>query len=81
MNDGDDTQGTGELQWCYTHRPGLRRLSGADSDHDEHHKWSMLTQELTPGLKAGHDEFVPLNAEAIIAEARAKLKNRTTRGN
>jgi len=47
-----------------------------DRERDEQRKWAWLRSELKPGLQADESEFVPLDADSIIKEARARRKAR-----
>jgi hypothetical protein len=42
----------------------------------EQQRWNWLKQELTPGIQATELEFVPLDAESVIAEAKARKQAR-----
>lgn len=39
--------------------------------------WSGLEKELMPGMQADESEFVPLDAQAVILEAKARTQART----
>jgi hypothetical protein len=43
---------------------------------EEKKKWALLRQNLKPGAEAAEHEFIPLNADEIIAEAKARKKKR-----
>ena len=42
----------------------------------EQQRWSWLEQELTPAMQAAESELVPLDAELVIAEAKARKMGR-----
>jgi hypothetical protein len=42
----------------------------------EQQRWNWLRQELTPVMQATESEFVPLDAELVIAEAKARKRVR-----
>lgn len=50
----------------------IRDLIRHDYDREQALKWEALEQELAPGLAADKSEFVPLDADAILAEARQR---------
>ena len=50
----------------------IRDLVRRDYEQEEHRRWGLLENELTPGMKADESEFVPLEAESILAEAKAQ---------
>ena len=44
---------------------------------EEERKWAWLRAELKAGMNASRDEFIPLDAEKIIKEARARFNSRS----
>ena len=48
----------------------VRDLIRSDFKRLETNKWNWLYEQLTPGMEAGEDEFVPFDAESIIATAK-----------
>jgi len=50
----------------------IRDLVRRDYEQEERRRWSWLENELMPGMKADESEFVAMNAESIIAEAKAR---------
>lgn len=50
----------------------IRDLIRHDYELDQASKWEALRQEFAPGATADESEFVPLDAEAIRAEARQR---------
>lgn len=52
----------------------IRDLVRRDYEREEQRKWAFLRQELQPGAEAAESEFVPLDADHIIAEAKARRK-------
>ncbi len=50
----------------------IRDLVRRDYEQEDRRRWDWLESELTPGMKADESEFVPLDAESIIAEAKAR---------
>lgn len=49
----------------------IRDLVRRDYELEEKRKWAWLRQELKPGVNAAESEFVVLNTEAILADARS----------
>jgi len=85
MAEGVNVRFAGELQRFLQSRIGdsglygsaseyIRDLVRRDYEQEEKRKWTQLRQELRPGVEAAESEFVPLNADRIIAEARARKK-------
>jgi len=54
----------------------VRDLVRRDYEREEQRKWSWLRSELKPGLEADEAEFVALDADKIIKEAKARRKTR-----
>lgn len=50
----------------------IRDLVRRDYDQEERRRWAWLGEELRGGMDAAEAEFVPLNAESVIAEAKAR---------
>lgn len=50
----------------------IRDLVRRDYEREESRRWSCLESELMPGMKANESEFVPLEADSIITEAKAR---------
>ena len=87
MAEGVNVRFGGELQRFLHSRIGdaglygsaseyIRDLVRRDYERDEERKWALLRHALKPGLEAGEDEFVKLDADKVLAEAKAKRKNR-----
>ena len=85
MAEGVNVRFSGELQrfiQLRTSEEGLygsaseyiRDLVRRDYEREEQRKWALLRHELKPGIEAPESEFVPLNAEEIIAKAKARRK-------
>lgn len=53
----------------------LRDLVRHDFQREEERRWTSLREELRAGLEAGAEQFVPLDAEALIGTAKARRKN------
>ena len=51
----------------------IRDLIRHDYEAEESRKWAALHQELSEGMTARPEEFEPLEAKDIIAEARRKI--------
>jgi antitoxin ParD1/3/4 len=88
MAEGVNVRFAGELQRFIQGRIGssglytsaseyIRDLVRRDYEREEQRKWAWLRQELQAGAEAPEADFVPLEAESLIAEARAR---RTTNG-
>jgi antitoxin ParD1/3/4 len=52
----------------------IRDLVRRDYEQEEEKKWAWLRAELKAGIEADESEFVPLDAEKIIAEAKKRKK-------
>jgi antitoxin ParD1/3/4 len=50
----------------------IRDLVRRDYEQEENRRWSCLENELAPGMKANESEFVALDADSIIREAKAR---------
>ncbi|WP_449067671.1 ribbon-helix-helix domain-containing protein [Prosthecobacter sp.] len=50
----------------------IRDLVRRDYEQEEQQRWTALENELLPGMRAEEAEFVPLDAESLIAEAKAR---------
>jgi antitoxin ParD1/3/4 len=50
----------------------IRDLVRRDYEQEDRRRWAMLENELAPGMKADESEFVLLDAESILAEAKAR---------
>jgi len=85
MAEGINVRFAGELQRFLHTRIGntglygsaseyIRDLVRRDYEREEQRKWAFLRQELKPGAEAAESEFVPLDADSIIAEAKARRK-------
>jgi antitoxin ParD1/3/4 len=85
MAEGVNVRFAGELQRFIRNRTGASGLYGSASEYirdlvrrdyerEEQRKWLWLRQELTAGAEAAETEFVALDANAIIAEARKRRK-------
>jgi antitoxin ParD1/3/4 len=88
MAEGVNVRFAGELQRFIQERVGalglyasaseyIRDLVRRDYEREEQHKWARLRQELKAGAEAPESDFVTLEAESLIAEAKAR---RTTHG-
>jgi antitoxin ParD1/3/4 len=85
MAEGVNVRFAGQLQKFIRDRVGeaglyasaseyLRDLVRKDFEREEERRWSWLRTELRAGLKAPESEFVPLDAEKIIKQAKARKK-------
>ncbi len=83
MAEGVNVRFAGELQrfiQTKTEKSGLygsaseyiRDLVRRDYEMEESRKLAWLVHELTPGAEAHDSEFVELDAEAIIAQAKSR---------
>ena len=83
MAEGVNVRFAGELQrfiQSKTEKSGLygsaseyiRDLVRRDYEKEESRKWAWLVHELTPGADATDSEFVPLDVEEILTEARSR---------
>ena len=52
----------------------IRDLVRRDYEREEKRKWIWLREELKSGIAANESEFVALNADSIISEARKRRK-------
>jgi hypothetical protein len=52
----------------------MRDFSRRNSEREEQRKWSWFRSELKPGLEAHEAEFVALDADEIIKEAKSQRK-------
>ena len=52
------------------------QFAGEPGSFVEQQRWNWLEKELTPGMLAAESEFVPLDAESVIAEAKARKQAR-----
>ena len=52
----------------------IRDLVRRDYEREEQRKWAFLRQELKSGAEAVVSEFVPLDPDSIISEAKARRK-------
>lgn len=86
MAEGVNVRFTGELQRFLQSRISdtglygstseyIRDLVRRDYEREEQRKWASLRQELKPGIEATEAEFIPLDANSIIAEAKTRKKN------
>jgi antitoxin ParD1/3/4 len=50
----------------------IRDLVRRDYEQEDRRRWALLENELAPGMKADESEFVPLDAESILSEAKAR---------
>jgi antitoxin ParD1/3/4 len=48
----------------------IRDLVRRDREKQEHLEWQQLARELSPGMHAGEAEFIPLDIDGVIAEAK-----------
>ncbi len=85
MAEGVNVRFAGELQRFIQNRIGgsglyasaseyIRDLVRRDFEREEQRKWSWLRQELKAGAQAAESDFVALDADKIIAEAKARRK-------
>jgi antitoxin ParD1/3/4 len=83
MAEGVNVRFAGELQRFIQERTGgtglyasaseyIRDLVRRDYEREEELKWSWLRQELKAGVEAAESDFLPLNADDLIREARAR---------
>lgn len=52
----------------------IRDLVRRDYEREEQRKWQSLRNELKPGATAAESAFIPLDAGAIISQAKARRK-------
>lgn len=50
----------------------IRDLVRRDYEQEEKRKWAWLRNELSAGVEAAESEFVPLDAEDLIAKAKKR---------
>lgn len=85
MAEGVNVRFAGELQRFIQERTGvsglyasaseyIRDLVRRDYEREEQRKWVWLRQELKAGAEAPEADFVPLEADSLIAEAKARRK-------
>ena len=83
MAEGVNVRFAGELQRFVQERTGvsglyasaseyIRDLVRRDYEREEQRKWAWLQEELKSGVNAPEADFVPLNANNLIAEAKAR---------
>jgi antitoxin ParD1/3/4 len=86
MAEGINVRFAGELQRFIQARTGeaglygsaseyIRDLVRRDYEREEQRKWQALRHELKAGSEANESEFVPLDAEALIAQAKTRRKS------
>ena len=85
MAEGINVRFTGALQRFIQDRTGASGLYGSASEYirdlvrrdyerEEQRKWQWLRQELKAGAEADEAVFVPLDANAIIVDAKKSRK-------
>jgi len=85
MAEGVNVRFAGELQRFIQNRIGtsglyssaseyIRDLVRRDYERDEQRKWQWLREELKAGVAADESEFVALDADSIISEAKKRRK-------
>jgi antitoxin ParD1/3/4 len=85
MAEGVNVRFAGELQRFIQNRIGASGLYGSASEYirdlvrrdyerEEQRKWQWLRQELKAGAEADASDFVALDADSLIAEARKRRK-------
>lgn len=52
----------------------IRDLVRRDYEQEEKRKWAWLRNELSAGVEAAESDFVPLDAEDLIAKAKKRKK-------
>ncbi len=52
----------------------IRDLVRRDYEREEQRKWQLLRNELKPGATADEAAFVPLDADTLISQAKARRK-------
>ena len=83
MAEGVNVRFAGELQRFVQERTGvsglyasaseyIRDLVRRDYEREEQRKWTWLREELKAGVEAPETDFVPLNANTLIAEAKSR---------
>lgn len=81
MAEGVNVRFAGELQKFVQSKAGesgvynsvseyIRDLVRKDYEREESRKWAWLRSELKAGAAAGREDFVELDVESILAEAR-----------
>jgi antitoxin ParD1/3/4 len=86
MAEGINVRFAGELQRFIQVRTGeaglygsaseyIRDLVRRDYEREEQRKWQALRLELKAGSEANESEFVPLSAESLITQAKARRKS------
>jgi antitoxin ParD1/3/4 len=81
--EGVNVRFAGELQRFIQERTGasglyasaseyIRDLVRRDYEREEQRKWGWLRQELKAGAEAPEGDFVSLDADGLIAEAKAR---------
>lgn len=86
MTEGVHVTFAGELQRFIQNRTGSSGLYGSASEYisdlvrhdyerEEQRKGLWLRQELKAGAEADESEFMPLDADSIIAEAKTRRAN------
>ena len=55
----------------------MRDITRSEYSQDEQRKWAWLRAELQAGMNASEAEFIPLDVEKIIKEARARRDERS----
>jgi antitoxin ParD1/3/4 len=86
MAEGINVRFAGELQRFIQERTGetglygsaseyIRDLVRRDYEREEQRKWQVLRHELKAGAEANESEFVPLDAESLIAQAKNRRKS------
>ena len=85
MAEGINVRFAGELQRFIQDRTGeaglygsaseyIRDLVRRDYEREEQRKWHSLRLELKAGAEAPESAFVPLDADALLAEAKARRR-------
>ena len=85
MAEGVNVRFAGELQRFIQNRTGssglyssaseyIRDLVRRDYEREEQRKWQWLREELMPGVEAQESEFVALDADSVITEAKKRRK-------
>lgn len=85
MAEGVNVRFVGELQRFIQERTGvsglyasaseyIRDIVRRDYEREEQRKWMWLRQELKAGAEAPEGDFVPLDTDGLISEAKARRK-------
>lgn len=85
MAEGVNVRFTGELQRFIQERTTgsglyastseyIRDLVRHDYEQEEKRKWAWLHNELKAGTEASRAEFITIDADSLIAEAKARRK-------